>query len=402
MTALAWQHCSRAPRAAVALALIGIVTSLADPAAALAQGTLSDQGFGYPPGQLSTRALGSAGALGESDPVSPINPAVLSAWGRGGIFFQYAPEFTAVTAGGETDHLTTTRFPLIAAAVRVGARTMLGISSSTFLARNFSTSNTVQQSLPGGGTVNTTTSLTSTGAANDVRLAGSYVPSRGRVSLGLGLHVFTGQNRVNVTADVVDPTNTSGTNPFLQVNENRRLSFSGIGLSGGVQWRPLRSLLLSASGRHGGTLRLNAGDTLISRARIPDRVGGSVVYDGISGTTLVARVNWEKWSNIDGLGSAAVRTFDATEYSVGADVAGPRLPGNRLVMLRVGARTRTLPFSAAGAEVSETAYAAGFGVPLAGDRAVFDFAAQRAARSADGVGTSERAWTLGIGFTVRP
>jgi hypothetical protein len=364
-----------------------------------AQGTLADQGFGYPPGQLSTRALGTASALGETDPVSPINPAALGGWGRGGLFFQYAPEFTEITAGGNTDRTTSTRFPLVAAAMRVGAHYTLGLSSSTFLARNFSTSNTVAQTLPGGTTVNTTTTLASTGAANDVRLAAARVMSR--VAVGVGLHAFTGPNRISVTGDFVDPTDTSTTNPFLQLNQARTLSFSGIGLSAGAEWRPLRPVLLAVSGRHGGTLRLNAGDTLVRSARIPDRLGGAVVFDGIPGTTLTARVNWEQWSSLDGLVSSEVRTFDATEYSAGADVAGPRLLG-RALMLRVGGRRRTLPFSAAGAKVDETAFAAGFGLPLAGERAMMDFGAQRASRSASGVGASERSWTIGLGFTVRP
>ncbi|MGE5750306.1 MAG: hypothetical protein ACM31F_10130, partial [Gemmatimonas sp.] len=43
--------------------------------AAGAQGTLSTQGFGYPTGQLSTRALANGGGIGEFDADSPINPA---------------------------------------------------------------------------------------------------------------------------------------------------------------------------------------------------------------------------------------------------------------------------------------------------------------------------------------
>ena len=370
------------------------------PAGLRAQGTLSDQGFGYPPGQLSTRALGTAGALGETDAVSPINPASLASWGRGGIFFQYAPEFTEISSGGRTDHTTSTRFPLVAAAVRVRPNITAGLSSSTFLERNFTTSNTAEQTLPGGGRITTRTTLASTGAANDVRLGAAWVPQR-TVSIGLAAHAFTGRNRVTVTASISDPDDTSSTNPFSPLNQTRTLSFSGIGLSGGVQWRPVRGLLFAVSGRHGGTLRLNAGDTLISTARIPDRAGAAVLFEGIPGASLTARVNWEQWSSLEGLGSSATRAFDATEYSAGADVSGPRL-SNRVLLLRVGARSRTLPFAAAGAKVRETAYAGGIGLPFAGDRTVIDFGAQRATRSASGTNASERAWTLGVGVTVRP
>jgi hypothetical protein len=247
--------------------------------------------------------------------------------------------------------------------------------------------------------VNTTTTLASSGAANDLRIALARVVSR--VSLGVGLHVFTGQNRVTVSGTFVDPSDTSTINPFLQLNRARTLSFSGLGMSGGLQWRPLRPVLVSVSGRHGGTLRLNAVDTLLRTAQIPDRLGGAIVYDGIPGTTLTARMNWEQWSSLDGLLSGEEKANDATEYSAGADVTGPRLMG-RAMMLRLGGLRRTLPFTAGGQKVDETAYAGGFGLPLAGERAVMDFGAQRATRSASGVGASERAWTISLGFTVRP
>ena len=53
-------------------ALLTVATSRA-----AAQGTLSTQGLGYPPGQLSTPASSMGGAIGEIDPFSPINPASL-------------------------------------------------------------------------------------------------------------------------------------------------------------------------------------------------------------------------------------------------------------------------------------------------------------------------------------
>ena len=42
-----------------------------------AQGALSVQGFGYPGGELSTRALATGGSLADFDANSPINPAAL-------------------------------------------------------------------------------------------------------------------------------------------------------------------------------------------------------------------------------------------------------------------------------------------------------------------------------------
>lgn len=386
--------------AAVAAIALALALALA-PAAALAQGTLSEQGFGYPPGQLSARALGQGGANAETDAVSAVNPAALSSWGRAGLFFQYAPEVREVSAGGHTDRTTTTRFPLIAAATPLFGRATLGISSSTFLDRTFSTRRTAATPVDGGGTVNTTTTLSSTGASNDVRVAAAWSPRRA-LSIGLGIHALTGENRVNVVVDVADPGQpTDGTSPFLPVAEDRTLGFGGVAISGGLEWRPIRTLQLGASGRHGGTMRLTAGDTLLAKAGVPDRYGVGVLFDGIPGTALSARYNWEGWSSMGDLGSSSMKAFDAVEYAAGADVSGPRV-GSRTILLRAGARRRTLPFAAAGEKVHETAFSGGLGVPLAVERVVMDLAVQRARRTASGVGANELAWTIGIGFTVRP
>ena len=56
--------------------LIGALV-LALPALAEGQGTVGAQGLGYPPGQYSTLARSTGGAVAEFDPTSPINPASL-------------------------------------------------------------------------------------------------------------------------------------------------------------------------------------------------------------------------------------------------------------------------------------------------------------------------------------
>ena len=104
---------------------------LALPFAAGAQGTLSTQGFGYPAGQMSTRALGTGGALSEIDPLSVTNPASLINLGASALYFQAEPEYRTIRSGSASDRSTIARYPLIAAgvpltevirAVRGGAR----------------------------------------------------------------------------------------------------------------------------------------------------------------------------------------------------------------------------------------------------------------------------------------
>jgi hypothetical protein len=386
-------------RAAAATAILAAAAG-ALPATALAQASLSLQGFGYPPGGLGTRALSQGGAPAETDAASAVNPAALIFWGRPGLTFNYGPEFRAVDAGGRTDRTTVARFPLVAAATPVGEHFTVGVSASTLLDRTFSSVLSTQQVLSGGETVTNTTTFSSSGAAEDVRAGLAWSPRTG-ISLGLGLHAFTGQNRIGLQIALVDSALDAASNPYLGLVETRRLSFSGAGVSGGLVLQPVRALTIAASGRKGGTIRLSANDSLRSKANVPDRYGVGVRFDGIPGASLSARANWEGWSALDGLGSSSVKTTDTWEYAAGADVAGPRF-ASRVVQVRAGVRVRTLPFAANGVEVHESAFSGGLGFPLAQGRAAFDMALQRASRNASGSGAAERAWTLGLGVTVRP
>ena len=60
-----------------------------------AQGTLSTLGFGYPAGQISTRALGTGGAIAEFDPLSPTNPAAIARVGGIALYIQVRARVSA-------------------------------------------------------------------------------------------------------------------------------------------------------------------------------------------------------------------------------------------------------------------------------------------------------------------
>lgn len=374
-----------------------VVTALALilPAGARAQANLSTQGFGYPPGEVSTSALATGGAFGEFDPTSAVNPAALAGWGRAGIHFEYDPEFRSVSSAGGTDHTTTVRFPLLTAGVPVGSHFVIGLSLATLLDRSWATRQV--QSVPvGDTTVQTAETFRSSGGIEDVRLGGGWAPFSW-LHVGLGLHVFTGRNQIAVGRSVLDTTIVK-TLPF---SDTSTYSYSGTGISGGVELRPSPVLDFSGSMRIGGSLRARRSDTLQARANVPPRAGAAIRYDGLPGVSLAVRTDWEGWSRMSGLGSAGLDPVDTWQYSAGVDVVGPRLGVDRALLLRFGALTRTLPFRADGAIVHEHAFSGGFGVPFSFDRAVLDVALQRALRSAP-IGVSEGAWTLSVGLTVRP
>lgn len=374
------------------LFVVALALSLAASPAA-AQGALSVQGLGFPPGQISTRAEGSGGSTADFDPLSAINPASLSTVGITSLFLQYAPEFRRVTAGSGSAKTTTARFPMFSAAIPMGASWTAGFGASTFLDRSFETRSERREVVGGNtDTVDVTERLRVLGAISDLRLGLAWAGSP-KFRVGAAAHLFTGRNRVTLDEIYSDSVrNTSNSQESL-------VTYSGFAGSVGVSYHPSRIMGFALSARKGGELRAESGDTAVATANIPDRISAGVTYEGITGATLSARMSRERWSSLRGL-SGSVDTFDGWDASAGAEVSGPRIM-QRIVTLRAGGRYRTLPFGFNGAKVSETAFMAGFGAPLTRNRATLDFSIQRAMRSASG-SVEERGLILSFGLRVSP
>lgn len=362
-----------------------------------AQGTLSTQGFGYPPGELSSRALGTGGALAQFDPQSAINPASIGASDQPLLFMQYEPEFRRLSTGTATQKTTTSRFPLAIAALPIGTRATIAVSVSTLLDRSWQTT-TTRKELIGGDSTTLTENVKSLGAIDDVRLAASWVPNQ-YVQFGVGGHVFTGQNRLLFNQSFPD------TVQFVPINQISTLDYTGLGVSAGVVIHPSSAFALALSGRKGGNLHAHSGDTTVATAKIPDRYGAAISFSGIPGAVISAQADRNLWSAMNGLGSQDARAVDAWDTGVGLEATGPRL-FERVVLLRLGARYRTLPFVAGGSEVRELAFAGGFGAQFSRNRAAFDVTLQHASRSPNSSATigdvKERAYTLSFGLRVRP
>lgn len=367
-------------------------------AAAGAQGTLSTQGFGYPPGQFSTRALGTGGGLAQFDSETPINPAAIALSADPRVFLQYEPEFRRFSVAEAKANTVTARFPLTAASVPVSTKGSVGLSVSTFLDRSFTTTTTRDLTV-GDQPTTVTETVRVLGAINDVRLAAGWATSA-KLQLGLAGHVFTGQNRTFFDQNFPDSV---GFSPVFQV---ATLSFTGLAVSAGAIFRPARAIAFAVSGRKGGDISSRAGDSTLSEASVPDRFGAAISYEGVTGASLSAQVARESWSALNGLGSAASsNAVDAWEGGVGLEAAGPRI-AERLVVLRLGARYRTLPFQAAASDVNELSFSGGVGAQFFRNRAAFDVTLQHSSRSASESATvsdvKERAFTVSFGLRVRP
>lgn len=373
----------------VVLAAVG-AAALAFPARA--QGTLSTQGFGYPLGGLSTRAAATGGALGEFDHLSSRNPSALTGWGRNGLYIQYDPELRRIESGGTTDRTTTARFGVIAAGFTVGQRWAIGVSSHAFLDRSWATSFRSGQRL-GDDSVGYAERFSSKGGINDNRVAVAFRP-HAKVVFGAGLHLLSGENRLNLVRQFDDSVR------YGTLARDISLTYSGTAASAGIVVSPFRGLALAGSYRQGGSMRLRVVDTTRTKADVPSRYGVAARLEPLTGLTLLVSADRTEWSSMNGLGSTTAAAQDTWEYSAGAQFAGQRLR-NTPWTYSLGYRQRDLPFAAAGVPVTETMYAGGVGIPIAGPRAMLELALQRAVREAS-VATTERAWLLSVGFAVRP
>ncbi|MBA3670858.1 MAG: hypothetical protein H0W68_02385 [Gemmatimonadaceae bacterium] len=362
------------------------------PSAARGQGTLSTQGFGYPAGQISARALGTGGALAESDPLSVSNPASILNLGGAALYFQAEPEYRTITRGAASEHTTIARYPLVVAAVPLTDEVTLGFSVSNLLDRTFQTTTRASQPLSDGAVTSTST-FKSDGAMGDARLALAWMP-RPWLRLGVAGHAITGDNRLRNAQQFDDSLR------FAAILDTSTVGFTGSAYSGGVELLLNRVGSLAASYRRGGSLSLKRGDTTLATANVPDRISFGAAFLGLRGTAIGVRASRDSWSSMRGLGSRTLRITDDWDTSVGADVIGPRIASYN-IQLRAGARARTLPFGTSLSSVRERSLSFGAGSLLARGRAALDVTGIRATREATG-SIGEAAWTMSIGLTVRP
>jgi hypothetical protein len=179
------------------------------------------------------------------------------------------------------------------------------------------------------------------------------------------------------------------------------LGFGGTAFSAGALafWPKVASIGITY--RRGGSLNTyHASQTQpVRTGSAPDHFGVSAEYLAIKGTTLGLRVATDRWSRLTGV-SPTLIVHEGLDIGAGADILGPQFGGGQ-VGLRLGARSRTLPFSSGAAAVRERTLSAGFGLPFASGRAELAVGALRAARTGP-VGLFENAWTISTGFAVRP
>ncbi len=372
------------------LCVAAFAAALSIPYVASAQGALSVQGLGYPTGQVSTASLGMGGSSAEADAASALNPASIASFGRYSVYLQFEPEFRQTRGAAGRDNATTVRFPGFAGTFGY-RRFVAGVGFSTLLDRTWSNTYTDSQEV-GGVLYPSSLRASSNGAINDARFAAAYAVTA-RVQVGVGVHVLSGENRLEFGRAFPDSTGLGS------VAQTSVVNYSGRTFSAGVMTRPIDGLVVAASARFGGTLDSEVDGDDLAEGAPPSRYGIGLSWVGIPSTVLSMRYERTAWSDMRDLVSDTLPLFDATELAVGAELAGPRMFGSPTAV-RLGFRDRDLPFGAVGEQVSERSVSGGLSMPLARGRAQVDFALQRSARRAAGV--TERSWFLGVGLGIRP
>jgi hypothetical protein len=372
------------------------LTLLALPAMGRAQGTLSTQGFGYPTGEMSTRAIGAGGATSDFDAFSSTNPASIAASLGSMLYVQVEPEYRHLTNdNGGSQKNVIARHPLASLAVQIRPNLFGGLSVSNFLDRSFQTQER-RNTLIADTSVATTNTFKSDGAIGDVRAALAWTPSSW-LRLGVAGHIISGSNRLRSTEVFDDSTR------FAAIADTQTVTYVGSALSAGVQVFAGQVAAFAVSYRKGNSMSVKHQDTTLATANVPDGLSMSAAFIGIKGTMLAVRTSRNSWTRMEGLGSDSLPITNAWDTSVGADVLGPRI-SDHVLQLRAGGRWRTLPFGLVNSEIKEKTYNLGVGTLLAQGRLGVDFAGVRSIRTpvTSSVPFRESAWTMSFGVTVRP
>lgn len=381
------------PRSARTHAVWALLATMVAAFPVRAQGAIGTLGFGYPVGGGSVRTNGTAGAFAQFDALTPTNPAALGGLTRTVISAQAEPEYRTLSGNGVTERSTLQRVPLITVIFPARHRLAAGLSATTFLDRNFSTTTTGSARID-GNTVPTVDRTNVRGAINDLRAAAGWqVNARFRV--GLAGHLFTGEHRASRERTFAD------TLRFGSVLDSSRVTYFGTALSVGGEATLGKGFTALASYKRGNEFTARVRDTIVSRAGVPSRAGAAIRYDGIVGSVFAAGVEQVAWSTMASLGSGSSVPTDAVNWHAGTEVAGPKFRGMP-ILVRAGYARNELPFGTLMSRATENRFSAGLGVPVAGEDASLDLSVQRANRALSGSGYRESAWLVGIGIQIRP
>jgi hypothetical protein len=365
------------------------------PGTALAQASqFGVRGLGFPGRGLATRAIATGGAFALFDQESSLNPAALGGVATLTSVFTMSEAFRSVTNPTGTASTRDIRFPqlMIVGPVRqTGAA--LGFSYSSYTDRDFTIASSGTIDLR-GVPVGVVDSFSSRGGLSDLRAAGAY-RIHDRWTFGAGFHVITGSNRLQSRRSFNDSS-------YVSSVQRAEVSYSGVGLSGGVIRQMGTRFAVAALGRWDGHLNVDRDSSRVGTVDLPFTFGLGIRWQPTAKLDLATQTILRTWSgaNSDLLAQGGVGADNAWEVAVGAEYT-PDLKRPFRRPLRLGARYGQLPFPLTqGIQPHEYGLSVGSGMRFAQQRGGIDLALEHVWRS-DGT-FSERGFILTFGISVRP
>ena len=246
--------------------------------ALFAQGSLSIQGFGYPGGELSTRALATGGSLADFDANSPINPASLLVGNRATVYLQYDPEFRWVT--GRRQHEHGHRALPALSRERQGRKGPLQPLVRE-LPRPHLDEHVPDTQVIGALSVPSTVTAVSAGGIADIRAAMSWTFSP-RLTVGAGDARLPGAE-----PHAVRPRVPRRLDDVRRVPQTNTFNYSGSAVSFGVLATPIDHGTSACRDATASPCTCTREIPRRSATRkVPNRLSVSGAYDGITGTIL--------------------------------------------------------------------------------------------------------------------
>lgn len=358
-----------------------VLCALSLPALVRAQDSqFSLLGPGTPARFESARARATGGAFAPFDALSWMTDAALIDLRRLTASAQGIASFRQVGLAGADENVRSTRFPalLVGAPLAGAGRFVVAGGFGAYLDRTYRT--VLRDSVVLRGEMEAYTDiLASDGGVSDIRLAGAWRLGR-RIAAGAAFHLLAGATRSSAQRSFDDSA------AYQRAFEVTDVQHTGMGVSGGAILDLLPSVRLAVWGRTDSELRVSVEDVEAARYDLPTTIGGGLRWTLSPELRVAALASRHTWADAGGR--------NTVEWAVGAEGGAPSMPG------RLGIRGATLPFSPAGVEPTEFAFAAGLARSFSEGRARVDLTVERLTRT--GGDLRESVWSVLVGFSLQP
>lgn len=372
--------------------LLVVLLTMVGSTHALAQNSVFGvHGIGFPGRPISARARALGGGNALFDTRSALNPATVASLGPLMVTASSSTSLRNFTAlDTVVTGLSETRFPYAFAGTLVRSTPLsFALSYSGYAERSFDQTTTDSVTIR-GERLGVIDELISSGAVSDLRAAIGWrlLP---RVNVGGAIHLLSGSVRS------VARRSFPGSESYYDMQEANKIRLSGLGISAGLLFSPIRQISVAASIRSDTELKSSVDAVELGRVDLPISFSGGLLLQPHPSIRLATTAERHLWKSAEADLKAAGGAYAFDTWAIGS---GVELGGESGIPLRFGARYAQLPFSHSLEQATEFLVSAGTAMEFAGGRATLEASVERIMR--DGAGAEERAWFLMFALTVIP